>query len=145
MPATLKDRLRKLILLQTGQKSWSEIDFGLCLPLLLHEKVMTLDISERYFTQIGCLRLSPYLKKLDLKKTLLQSDISKKKFASVLMHLPHLEVLYLHYNEKAVDDEILRVIRQNCLKLRELDLGRCSGIRLCILIWFLKSIYFNFH
>ena len=142
MPANLKDRLRKLILLQTGQKFWSQIDLGQCLPQLLHEKVVKLDLSEQNFTHIGCLRLAPYLRKLDLKKTLWQSDISTKEFASVLMDLPHMEVLYLHYNEKAVDDEILRVIGKNCLKLRELDLGRCSGIRLCILIWFLKSCFF---
>ena len=127
MPANLKDRLRKLILLQTGQKFWSQIDLGQCLPQLLHEKVVKLDLSEQNFTNIGCLRLTPYLRKLDLKKTLWQSDISTKEFASVLMDLPHMEVLYLHYNEKAVDDEILRVIGKNCLKLRELDLGRCSG------------------
>ena len=89
------------------------------LPSLLHDKVIQLDISELCFENIDCLRLSPYLRKLNLKRTLLQSRISCDKFSAVLSILKHLKVLYLHYNEEAVDDQILRVIGRTCTTLRQ--------------------------
>ena len=89
------------------------------LPSLLHDKVIHVDISELCFENIDCLRLSPYLRKLNLKRTLIQSRIPCDKFSAVLSNLKHLKVLYLHYNEEAVDDQILRVIGRTCTTLRQ--------------------------
>ena len=103
LPPNLKDRLR-FLLLQTDPKNLER------LPALLHEKVAELDLSDSdSLESILCLNQTPYLKKLNLKKSLHLSQIRRDELVTVFQNLVHLEALYLHYNESIVDDQIIQV------------------------------------
>ena len=103
LPSNLKDRLR-FLLLQTDPKHLER------LPALLHEKVADLDLSDSdSLESILCLNETPYLKKLNLKRSLHLSQIRRDELVTVLQNLVHLEALYLHYNESIVDDQVIQV------------------------------------
>ena len=69
---------------------------------------------------ILCLNQTPYLKKLNLKKSLHLSKIRRDELVTVFQNLVHLEALYLHYNESIVDDQVIQVtfITQKMLQLQ---------------------------
>ena len=103
LPPNLKDRLRFLLLQNDPKKlKW--------LPALLHEKVVNLDLSDsESLENIVCLNQTPYLKKLNLKRSLHLSQIKRDELVNVFQNLVHLDVLYLHYNKSVIDDQVIQV------------------------------------
>lgn len=122
LPPNLKDLLRKLVI-KSGAKCCN-----LYLPVLVHEKVATLDLSDLDIDSVSWLQKCPNLKKLNLKQCLRKDTPAEAELAQVLAKLPLLEALHLQYNGTVVSDSVLNEIGEKCSRLRTLDLGRCAAI-----------------
>lgn len=128
LPRNLKDIVRRQYLLNKQ----SDCD-GNLLSSLIHDRVGQLDLSDMPCQNMDFLLLCPLLTKLNLRNALnniLNEEDSRFKFDfdAIFAHLPHLQVLFLHFNPDLPDDALVALSNHNNRRLRELDLEHCSSL-----------------
>jgi Leucine-rich repeat (LRR) protein len=122
LPTNLKDILRAKLLSSAVNQGHN---VAAILPLLVHQKVSRLDLSDMNDLQdIGWLANCTRLTQLKLKSCLRNCN----EIGDVFVKLSQLQVLHLHYNADKITDEVLKSIADNCHNLRELDLGHSMQI-----------------
>ena len=120
LPRNLKDIVRRKYLLKQQRLQTNCEDI---LPNLMHERVGHLDLSDIPCKNLDFLLLCPLLTKLNLRNSL-SSNID---FDAIFAHLPHLQVLFLHFNPNLPDHALIALSNHN-QRLRELDLEHCSSL-----------------
>ena len=124
LPPNLKDRMRRLILLQGHAAVVQKY-----LPALMHNKVHQLDLSDVELSSIHFLKADAAdgLTRLQLKRSLAKLT-TNHDLLEALANMKYLEALHLQYNDSVIDDGVVMTIAKHCLNLREVDLSHCSRI-----------------